>query len=300
MKRAYVMSGGGVKGAFQLGALHKAINEYKYGDAFFGVSTGSLTAVMMAQAHTHEEQNDQLGWCLREYTEISGNKDIYAGNNNTLAMLVRFLTEPGIFIPTGLKEILAERVNVARVAASPVHFGCGVVQVESGEYFTITNTHPHVLDYVLASASMPAYFPVVNVQGFHYVDGGVRNITPLSEAVNWLAAQDTDKRELYVLLASPLRPKLYGYPMSGPGLLARAFELILNEVYINDLKTLLFYNNLDVEPLEFISVKLVVPILDYGDALDFNPTKIRQMLHDGYNTEPITLEHDTDLREIIG
>lgn len=303
MKRVAVFSGGGAKGAFQAGALHHTLNKQITFDAFFGVSTGALTAAMLGQAQSVQGQYDQVGRLLRVYLDIEGNESIFDGSTTPTAMAARFVFNDGLFTPRGLHKLIHEHIDPNDLRKSPYHFSCGVVQLESGEYFAIDSGHPNVLDFILASASMPVYFPAVRINGLHYVDGGLRNITPLSDAVRWIVDNDDNEMEppeLWIFLASPLQTRLYGGSMRSFGLAGRSLDIILSEVYTNDLSLLTQRNEQLRSGYSFIKVYLIQPTEHYGDALDFDPVRIRRMLDDGYSAEPTQLRFPSELRRLLG
>ena len=67
---AVVLSGGGAKGAFQVGVLDELIGTRGVRfDAFCGVSTGSIQALGGAM--------DDMPGLVRQWTSINGNRDVY-------------------------------------------------------------------------------------------------------------------------------------------------------------------------------------------------------------------------------
>ena len=70
-RRALVMSGGGAKGAFELGAIDYLVNDLKLDfDVISGVSTGSLNAAMLAQGRGYEGLKAQLRDLKREWFNL--------------------------------------------------------------------------------------------------------------------------------------------------------------------------------------------------------------------------------------
>jgi NTE family protein len=134
------------------------------------------------------------------------------------------------------------------------------------------------VDAVIASASMPmAMNPVKNV----YVDGGVREVTPLKRAI----MDGVD--EIYVLLCSPYRKNLaaekdmnnwlcYGY---------RSFSLAMHEIFLNDIIKCMYYNSRSDKKI--IGMHIYAPKEEFVSTLDFNPKKIRQGILLGERAEEV-------------
>lgn len=293
MANVTVLSGGGVKGAFQAGVLHQLFNRQMHFSAYCGVSTGALTAAMLAQGSTHEEQADQLGRLLHIYSQIKGNGDIFDGPTKGIGQILQLLGGQSIFRPFGLEALITKHINPDALANSSTIFRCGVVSLETGNYHIITNNTVDVLSYILASASIPGYFPPVNIWHEHFVDGGLRNITPLRDGIS--VAQDGDT--IVLILASPLKTRRYEGQMRGTKILSRTLDIVTNEVYVNDLETLLIRNQ-DAD-YKFCPVQLYQPTKHYGSALDFSTRNIRQMLADGYEAKPTILTHPRDLYRLL-
>src|ERR671923_797210 len=77
-KRALVMSGGGAKGAFELGAIDYLVNDRKLDfDVIAGVSVGSLNAVLLAQGQGFQGLQQQVKRLKDVWFGIRGNDDIY-------------------------------------------------------------------------------------------------------------------------------------------------------------------------------------------------------------------------------
>jgi NTE family protein len=113
----------------------------------------------------------------------------------------------------------------------------GAVCIESGEYKTIDHTSNNISDWVMASSAMPVFFPAQEIDGNKYMDGGVREMAPLQDAIN-LGAKEID-----VILTDPL-----GSIDSSYGNIIKQIQNLLNimfsEVVKDDLK--LTSNNIKI------------------------------------------------------
>jgi len=249
-KRALVMSGGGARGAFQLGAVDYLINDRGLDfDVISGVSVGSLNAVMLAQGKGPEGLKQQLAMLKQIWLGIQGNDDVY--RKRFLGELLVFILNDSIYNPDPIKEKIQAQVSEARLRDSGREFRIGAVSLDSGRYRVIDQNDSSIADWVLASSSMPVFFPPVTVGSDHAVDGGIRNITPLAESFHALkevgpCTEDVQaENELYVLLASPLGVGSEAGTRWSPGLTIaeRAVDLLTNEIFLEDLSFAIAVND---------------------------------------------------------
>jgi NTE family protein len=192
MKRALVLSGGGAKGAFELGAL-QYIRQKK--PAFFnfqviaGVSVGSLNGVMLAQ--------DKFNELEQIWNEISDEK-VYSGKMpkgflQYLILAIKVLCgRRSILGVKPLTELVHQHVNLNQVK---IDFRCGFVSLITGEYVACKHTqfgtdNENFRKTILASSSMPIIWPPVDQVTIgerlfkDLVDGGVRNVSPLKDVIS--------------------------------------------------------------------------------------------------------------------
>jgi len=299
------MSGGGSKGAFQLGAVDYLVNKEGLDfQVIAGVSTGSLNATVLAQAGPGE---------LKEYVRrlaelwfgIHSDDDIYRKSPlQRIAKILAFVVlalRNSLFLPEPLEKMLQTHVNPEKLRKSGRELRVGGVSLESGEYRSVKGTNPAILRWTLASSSIPLMFPPVKIGDQSTVDGGVRNITPLKDAMAALKdlprAHDQVEDELWVILASPLRvtPAKSDWG-SSLGVGKRTLSILLNEIFREDLDYALAINEsvrgyeklareLDapsvaaLRGLELpyasprkraVTIWTIVPDREYSDALSFN------------------------------
>lgn len=107
--RAVVMSGGGAKGAFQVGALDYLINEEGMDfQVISGVPTGSLNATILAQASKGELKEYQR--ILREiWFQIGSDRSIYL--KRFLGEVFLFLLKNSLYNPDPVKALLRRHAS---------------------------------------------------------------------------------------------------------------------------------------------------------------------------------------------
>jgi len=272
MKTAFVLSGGGAKGAFQVGALLYLCKIKKIvPDIVVGISTGSLQGLAVAQ-----QDVDLLEQVWRG---IKKDSDIYTKSVFNYIMCLLGLRN-GIYGFDGLKKILRRFFSKEKLLASPTEFYAGKVSLQSGNIVYVGKQNMTVED-ILSSCTIPVFFPTVYSIGQQWVDGGVRDIVPLKKAI------DSGADVIYVILCSPKCTNfVYKKYKNVVEVLERTLDVLLNEIYINDIETAERINDMIDKFGPFgnyrkIDIKVIEPQFDITDSLEFNPSKIKRGIDHG-------------------
>ena len=289
---AVVAAGGGVKGARTLAPLRQIVRS-QTPDAWFGVSTGALTAAFMAQGKSRLEYTDLVNRLESLYLGIRGTADIVSPPwPGGLLGKVRGLGLAGaLYRFDGLRRLVRQQVDPAAIRTG-AHVEVGVVCLESGAFQSIPGADPDFLQFVVASAAQPLMVPPERIRGLSWVDGGVRNITPLAPAARWLRERmgPLDDAVMHVLLTGALGVEPIPTPQTGPAILGRVMGLLVNEVIQTDLAQLVRTNVAaregEAEGKRVIRVEVWEPEAGYHDGFDFDPQAIRRMLAEGTTTRP--------------
>jgi NTE family protein len=147
-RAAIVLSGGGAKGAFQVGALDQLVHKYKVKPKIVvGTSTGAIQALAVAQ-------ND-VPRLVEVWSGIKGNNDIYRERAGLAGAL---FGAKSLYDTAPLKKLLKKFYDPAKVAASGIELRLGVVSLQSGEFRTIDQSVPGLDNWVYASCAMPVFF----------------------------------------------------------------------------------------------------------------------------------------------
>lgn len=201
MTRALVLSGGGARGAFQVGMLDELVVKQKLDfDVIRGVSVGALNGAILAQAPMTGGSQKNLSGIVQQLIhlwtkDIQGNHSIYSDRAGWIGVVAG---ADSLYSFAPLESLMKQYVKVPRLKASKRNFKVGTVSLVKGTYAEWGPNDPVFFQRLLVSASIPAVFPFIDLKKDKdvLVDGGVRNITPLKSAFK------TKPDEIYVLLAS--------------------------------------------------------------------------------------------------
>jgi NTE family protein len=188
VETAFVFSGGGNRGACQVGMLRALCERGIVPDLVVGSSIGAVNAAFFAGEPTLEG-----AYLAAEMWRGVAVGDVFP--KGRLHGSWRFLERrEGVYPIEGLRRLVRSFLRFERLEDSPVPLTVVATRLSDGVEEWLTEGP--ALESVLASAALPAIFPSVEIAGTRYLDGGVVDNTPLSVA---LAA---GARRVYVLLCS--------------------------------------------------------------------------------------------------
>jgi NTE family protein len=220
-RTALVLSGGGARGAYQVGVLRGLVEQGflrrdRAGiDILVGSSAGSINTA--AVAAWIDDLDTGLAGLERVWREIHP-AQVYRTDVASLGRIgARWAwdlsfggatghVQPKSLLDTApLRDLLAERIpfrrieaNVARrrvaalaIIATDLHTSDGVIFLAAASQtpaWTRRRWHiertPIRVEHLLASSAIPIFFPSVEIGGRYFGDGSIRNTAPLSPAIN--------------------------------------------------------------------------------------------------------------------
>lgn len=319
MSKWLVLSGGGSKGAFELGVVSKLKEldpnlEY---DGFAGISVGALLSSMFSQGNLKDMVAfGQNLW----FNIIKGNSSIWnqklfkwlivsaipivlllAGSavsfflsapmwltailgtlwlaSFILPYLV-FMNTKSIYSSKPLQNLVYTYYDPAKTKAAGKKLIVGAVSWAKGTYESATQEDPNIKDWILASSAYPLFLDTIDINNLWYSDGGLRRVAPLQDAI------DAGATEVDVVLASPLSidgceplPNLINQLM-------RALDIYFYQV-IQD-------NMLDVADLHpNVKIRVFMPDVSLTDnSLSFDSASLRYMFEQGERVaqKPMTIQ----------
>lgn len=172
---AFVLGGGGVLGAVQVGMLRALFRTGYRPDLVVGTSIGAVNGALVA-ADPAPEVTDRLVrlWASPEAREVYG--------DSLGRQLRRFAARTHLHSPRPLRRLLLRELGPTRTFAElAVPFQCCAASIErAAEHWFDRGP---VADAVLASSAVPGLLPPAAVGGEHYLDGGIVNSIPVGRAV---------------------------------------------------------------------------------------------------------------------
>lgn len=191
MKRALVLAGGGSKGSYEFGFV-KALYEHGYHfDIVTGTSIGALNACMIAQKNTIEEMEnlwDHLDFdhVFASMPDIKGMSEDYMTQKAIAVNFFKgYLENRGADVRP-FYEIVRGLLDEKALLDSNIDFGLCTVKYPSLKPVYITKNempYVHIYDYLLASAACFPAFPMIEIDGEKYLDGGYYDNLPIDLAI---------------------------------------------------------------------------------------------------------------------
>ncbi len=219
---AFVLGGGGVLGATQVGMLRALLEAGRRPDLVVGTSVGALNGAALAADPSPAGVDVVAGM----WTDLS-DAGVFAGSLFAQAStLARHRTHLHSAEP--LRRLMASRLP-AKFEDLAVPFQCVAASIENaGAHWFSTGP---LADAVLASCAVPGLLPPVEIGGEHFLDGGLVHSIPVGRA---LALGAT---EIYVLhvgrIERPLAP-----PRSPWDVGLVAFEIARRHRFVEEMAAL--------------------------------------------------------------
>jgi NTE family protein len=297
MKRSLVLSGGGAKGAFEVGALQyieeQRPAEFNYNN-IAGVSVGALNGAMMAQ-----KKFEQLKTL---WNQLSNDK-VYTGRVSVPQALWRIVRGKKSIL--GIEPLIRQIESNIDIKDIVIDFRCGIVSLHSGEYHSLRHTdfgssNNDFRNAILASATMPIIWePVKKLTTTRttytgLVDGGVRNVSPLKDII----ADNPDE----IVIINCSNEKINSEPDAGKNIFKIALrtltDITINEIFRTDIEEFVKVNEIveqctrggltvfrdtaHTKPYKYFKAIIIEPEYSLGDSLDFSQTSIQQRWQAGY------------------
>ena len=220
---AFVLGGGGVLGAHEVGMLRALAESSIQPDVILGTSVGAINGALFASDPTIEgvERISRL-WAESSFAGVS---------SGALLRRVTTLARTGTHLQP-LQEVrdrLSEAFPVQRVEDLVLPFQCVAASIERAAEHWFDKGD--LTDVVLASCAVPGILPPIKIGDQHFIDGGIVNSIPVARAVALGATT------IYVLqvgrLEKALEPPRWPWEV---GLVA--FEVARRHRFASDLRSM--------------------------------------------------------------
>lgn len=230
-----MFSGGGAKIHYHVGAARALLHAEPEYDLFAGVSAGALVAAYLTQF--------PLGFADEAINCLEG-----------LAKGMRFanvaqpwwpfgrisgLWHSSLYDSTPLRKLAYREFSPEAMRSSGRKLRIGAVSLEGGEYAVFDEQYEHIQEAILASCAFPGFLLPIDIRGQLFVDGGVRIYTPIAAAI------DAGATHIDIVMTSPQNPSPARLQRAGAlHVMARALDLMMDEIMDKDLKLMETYNQL--------------------------------------------------------
>ncbi|MDD6885033.1 MAG: patatin-like phospholipase family protein [Eubacteriales bacterium] len=190
MKRALVFSGGGSRGAYEIGAW-KALDEMGIRfQSVYGASIGAINAALVAQGDVDVAVRlwDNITLSQVVATENAENFSIgsmISSKRDILPFLLENARNLRVDVRP-LESMIQESILEGRVRASGLDLNVTTVRVPSMTpvQISIGDMRPGSLtDWLMASSACFPVFPLRTIDGMRYMDGGFYDNLPVDKAI---------------------------------------------------------------------------------------------------------------------
>lgn len=222
-RTAFVLAGGGSRGAVQIGMLEELVDRGIRADRVFGASVGAINGAAYAGDPTPEG----VARMAEVWRAVRGGDIFPRGALD--GPWAFFQKRASVHANTGLRKIIEAGVGYENLEEARIPIEVVTTSLTDGRERWITRGP--AVEAILASSAIPAMFPPVTIDGDVLIDGGVVNNVPISRALT--AGCD----RIYVLLCGPLHyhPKAPRRPAEA---VLTAFFVAIHARFVRELAAL--------------------------------------------------------------
>lgn len=244
-KIAFVLGGGGFKGAYQAGVLLGLDRQGIKPDLIIGTSVGAINAFTYSCIGAEE--------LAKRWGEVTG-KGGYLSINWWGLLTLRH----GIYTLNGLRRKL-ERIKSSSPPKIPFYSVVSDLRLGNVDY--IHSEDPRMMDGVIGSASMPVHMTAVN----GWIDGGIREQVAVQKAI------DLGATEIYAIPNNPFRvnPDEVDMPKFLWSILFRATDVLTHDVFMHDFS---------IKSKEGVVIHYLNPPQMLYETLEADPVKMKWAL----------------------
>jgi NTE family protein len=171
---AFVFGGGGLLGASEVGMLRALMEAGHRPELVLGTSIGAINGAVVASDPTPGVVD-----ALVETWESLSSSDILSGPLRRLRVAAATRTHLHSIEP--LRKLIEDRLGPLDIDDLQIPFQCCAASIERAAETWFR--HGPLAAAVAASCAVPGLFPPVEIDGEHYLDGGLVNSLPVGRAV---------------------------------------------------------------------------------------------------------------------
>jgi NTE family protein len=286
MTKALILSGGGARGAFQVG-VWKYLREINWiPDLICGTSIGAVNAAAIGSGMPVDRLTEL--WQTHHRSEIYHFKALQFLGSAILGKPLKPMLDTA-----PLRSMLTRHLNLKALRRSPIEIIISAVHLASGRLH-LYNQAVIEIDHLMASGAMPILFPWQSIHGELYWDGGVMANSPL------FIALERNIEEIIVVLLSPIGHR----PLPPPATLREGLELVFEHFLLGSCQTTMPVLNeqpvrrcdewlptrtqtqksIDSNPQPRITVIAPDQMLGFASLLNFSQRQVNRLIHAGYHS----------------
>lgn len=183
MKTALILSGGGARGAYQVGVI-KALSELGIKcDIALGTSIGSINAAF----YTTGDIDKAISlWKKININTVFAEPIEYTNPRKLMFKYLKKARQGGLE-PVALRQELQKHLNLDALYQSTINYGLTTVKYPQLTLLECTKKdipQSQLIDYILASCTVFPIFKLQNIDNANYIDGGFKESVPYEFAKN--------------------------------------------------------------------------------------------------------------------
>jgi NTE family protein len=310
-RRALVLGGGSIRGAYQAGVIRTLLNKGFKPDYLYGISVGSLNAAFLADRASFLgttksdyltaigesqlpgpavlNQNDFVTWefigdeLLSFWLDKITSPSTLIKHTDKVGNVFNVLTNnfDGLVSTGPLRELVAKTLKRERLVASPIPAAIGAVNIDTAALVFAQKDDVYFREFIMASTAIPIAMPIVTIPDGpnkgRYCDGSVKTILPIRYAA------DSGPADRLISIACQPTSQTYE-PLKNPKniiqLLQRASDIAADDVINHD------FEYADKTPKKIVLIRPGQPIsLEIHnpnlEITEFSQADIRAMIELG-------------------
>jgi len=286
-RRALVLSGGGARGAYEIGVVKAILEKGVEFDLAFGTSIGGINATFIAQGSF--DRLEDL-WSSMRATDIfrmptfSQLRHIMIGHR--WGLLDNSPLEQMLYRELKLNPFLNSRTKVGLLTTDLCTLQTKITTTDE------INSLPHLVDVLMAASAVPILFPARDLNGEGmWIDSALVRNTPIETAINMGA------REIYTVLVQAENDG--SCPTNLMQVLTRCADILLYASARDGIRVVAEYNKAlaNYPALDMQKYKLGLKVFQPRDQvnlhlLDVSPAGSRSLIRQGYEEAMEMLERD--------
>lgn len=274
--RAIVLSGGANKGAFHCGVLKHLICDRQIDyNILCGTSVGALNCAFLSMYDNKKPGIEELINIWKNLKEDDVLKRHFPFGR------LHGLWKPNLYNSSPIKDKINKIIDLEKIRKTNNLVYVDSVCMDNGKLYSINQTNDEFKKYVLASCSFPGFFEPVKINNKLFLDGGIKSVTPLTNAI------ESGANIIDVIICSPENNNQAMPDANSITILKRTVDLMIESIIESDIKKALLYNKIleheNIPGKRKVKINIIRPEFQLTqDGFDFNESKINYMIDYGY------------------